>query len=205
MKAAIYARVSTEDQHLDNQLAELRRFAAQQGWTIVREYTDKATAKNGDRAGWKQMWKDVSAHRFDVLLFWSLDRLTREGVLKTHLYLKQLTDAGVKFKSYTEQYVDSLGIFGDAIIGLLAAVAQQERIRISDHQGGFSSRTQGRQGSRRTPPRHQHVSCAGATRRRRELTLGCAFALDQPWHAAEPDERGDRLAAQNRDSLDAAI
>src|SRR5579864_8230955 len=132
MKAAIYARVSTEDQHLDNQLAELRRFAAQQGWTIVREYTDKATAKNGDRAGWKQMWKDVSAHRFDVLLFWSLDRLTREGVLKTHLYLKQLTDAGVKFKSYTEQYVDSLGIFGDAIIGLLAAVAQQERIRISD-------------------------------------------------------------------------
>ena len=132
MKAAIYARVSTEDQHLDNQLAELRRFAAQQGWAIIREYTDKTTAKNGDRTGWKQMWKDVSAHRFDVLLFWSLDRLTREGVLKTHLYLKQLTDAGVKFKSYTEQYVDSLGIFGDAIIGLLAAVAQQERVRISD-------------------------------------------------------------------------
>jgi len=132
VKAAIYARVSTEDQHLDNQLAELRRFAAQQGWAIVREYTDKATAKNGDRTGWKQMWKDVASHRFDVLLFWSLDRLTREGVLKTHLYLKQLTDADVKFKSYTEQYVDSLGVFGDAIIGMLAAVAQQERIRISD-------------------------------------------------------------------------
>jgi len=75
MKAAIYARVSTEDQHLDNQLDELRRFAAQQGWTVVREFTDKASAKNGERIGWKQLWKDVSAHRFDILLFWSLDSL----------------------------------------------------------------------------------------------------------------------------------
>ncbi len=67
-----------------------------------------------------------------MVLFWSLDRLTREGTFATHCHLRQFTDAGVKFKSFTEQYVDSLGVFGDAIIGLLAAMAQQERVRISD-------------------------------------------------------------------------
>jgi DNA invertase Pin-like site-specific DNA recombinase len=69
------------------------------------------------------MWADVAKHRFDLLLFWSLDRLTREGTYKTLTYLRRLTDSGVKFKSYTEQYIDSLGAFSDAIIGVLAAAA----------------------------------------------------------------------------------
>jgi DNA invertase Pin-like site-specific DNA recombinase len=73
---------------------------------------------NGDRAGFQAMWKDAEAHRFDCLLFWSLDRLTREGTLATLRYLQRLKDHGIKFKSYTEQYIDSLGVFGDAIIGI---------------------------------------------------------------------------------------
>jgi DNA invertase Pin-like site-specific DNA recombinase len=119
MKVAIYARVSTDDKGQDplNQLLELREFASRQGWTVVREYTDEATAKNGERTGLKEMWADVAKHRFDLLLFWSLDRLTREGTYKTLTYLRRLTDSGVKFKSYTEQYIDSLGAFSDAIIG----------------------------------------------------------------------------------------
>lgn len=78
------------------------------------------------------MWQDASAHKFDCLLFWSLDRLTREGTLATLNYLRKLKDLGIQFKSYTEQYVDSLGVFSDAIIGIIAAMAQQERIRLSD-------------------------------------------------------------------------
>jgi DNA invertase Pin-like site-specific DNA recombinase len=109
-----------------------QEFATKLGWTIVGEYTDEATAKNGDRVGFKQLLADAAAHKFDVLLFWSLDRLTREGTFATLRYLRGFSDAGVKYKSYTEQYIDSLGPFGDAIIGILAAVAQQERIRISD-------------------------------------------------------------------------
>lgn len=103
-----------------NQLLQLRAFASQQCWDVMREYTDEASAKNGDRKGFKALFADAARHRFDVLLFWSLDRLTREGTFKTHCYLRQLSDCGVKFKSFTEQYVDSLGVFGDAIIGLLA-------------------------------------------------------------------------------------
>jgi DNA invertase Pin-like site-specific DNA recombinase len=131
---ALYARVSTDDRGQDarNQLLALRKFAKQQGWTVVHEYTDEATAKNGDRPGFRRMWDDAAHHRFDLLLFWSLDRLTREGTYKTLTYLRRLTDLGIKFKSYTEQYIDSLGTFGEAIIGVLAAVAAQERIRLSE-------------------------------------------------------------------------
>jgi len=134
LRCAIYTRVSTTERGQDamNQLLQLREFAARQGWEVVKAYTDEASARNGERKGFKALFTDAAKHRFDVLLFWSLDRLTREGTFKTHCYLKQLADAGVKFKSFKEQYVDSLGVFGDAIIGLLAAMAQQERIRISD-------------------------------------------------------------------------
>ena len=114
-----------------NQLLQLRAFAQQQGWGIVREYSDEITAKNSKRPGFQAMWKDAEAHRFDGLLFWSLDRLTREGTFATLQYLRRLSDLGIKFKSYTEQYIDSLGVFGEAIIGILAAVAQQERIRLA--------------------------------------------------------------------------
>jgi DNA invertase Pin-like site-specific DNA recombinase len=134
MKCALYVRVSTDDKGQDplNQELQLREFATRQGWDIVAAYCDEAGAKNGERKGFKSLFADAGKHRFDVVLFWSLDRLTREGTFKTHCYLRQLSDAGIKFKSFTEQYVDSLGVFGDAIIGLLAAMAQQERIRISD-------------------------------------------------------------------------
>lgn len=134
LNVALYSRVSTDDKGQDpvNQLRQLREFAATQGWHIVEEYTDRATGKNGDRVHFQRMMKDAGRHRFDILLFWSLDRLTREGTFKTLCYLRQLTAAGVKYKSYTEQYIDSLGIFSEAIVGIIGAIAEQERVRISE-------------------------------------------------------------------------
>src|SRR5580658_4750389 len=134
LRIAIYARVSTDDKGQDprNQLLVLRKFARAQGWTVVVEYVDHATGKNGDRARFDAMWKDAAAHRWDCLLFWSLDRLTREGSLPTLIYLERLSANGIKYKSYTEQYIDSLGPFGDAIVAVLAAIAKQERLRMSE-------------------------------------------------------------------------
>lgn len=131
---ALYSRVSTDEKGQDpmNQLRELREFANSQGWTIVEEYTDRATGKNGDRAQFQKMMKDAGRHKFHVLLFWSLDRLTREGTFKTLCYLRQLSASGVKYKSYTEQYIDSLGVFSDAIVGIIGAIAEQERARLSE-------------------------------------------------------------------------
>jgi DNA invertase Pin-like site-specific DNA recombinase len=67
-----------------------------------------------------------------VLLFWALDRFSREGVLDTLVYLQRLTSYGINWRSHTEQYLDSCGAFRDAVLAILAAIAKQERIRISE-------------------------------------------------------------------------
>ena len=78
------------------------------------------------------MLRDAAARRFDVLLFWSLDRLTREGTLATLKYLELLESYGVRWRSLTEPWIDSAGPFRDVIISLLASLAKQERVRISE-------------------------------------------------------------------------
>jgi DNA invertase Pin-like site-specific DNA recombinase len=149
MKIAVYARVSTKDkgQDTENQLVQLRQFAAKQDWTISREYIDRETGTRSDREQFQAMFADASKHRFDLLLFWSLDRLSREGVLETLQHLNRLTACGVGYKSFTEQYLDSCGIFKDAVIGILAVVAKQERVRLSERtKAGLAiARSKGRQ------------------------------------------------------------
>ena len=131
---AIYCRVSTRDKGQDftNQLLALREFAAKQGWIIANEYIDQQSAKDDDRPAFRQMFEDASRRKFDVLLFWSLDRLSREGVLETLQHLQRLTSYGVAWRSFTEQYLDSTGIFREAVIGILAAIAKQERVRLGE-------------------------------------------------------------------------
>jgi DNA-binding CsgD family transcriptional regulator len=65
-------------------------------------------------------------------------------------HLQRLTSCGVHWRSFTEQYLDSTGIFREAVIGILAAVAKQERVRISERvQAGLArARKQGRIGGR---------------------------------------------------------
>jgi len=134
MRIAIYGRVSTKDrgQEVENQLAQLRDFAVKQGWTVHREYIDHESGSRADRPQFKEMLQDASQRRFDLVLFWSLDRLSREGVLQTLNYLNRLTSHGVGYRSFTEQYFDSCGIFKDAVIAIMATVAKQERLRISE-------------------------------------------------------------------------
>jgi DNA invertase Pin-like site-specific DNA recombinase len=133
MRVAIYARVSTRDkgQEVENQLRQLREFAALQGWTVYREFIDHETGSTDDRAEFQAMFRDASQRKFDVLLFWALDRLSREGVLETLQHLNRLTSYGVGYRSFAEQYFDSCGIFKDAVIAIIATVAKQERVRIS--------------------------------------------------------------------------
>ncbi len=149
MKIALYARVSTKDkgQETENQLVQLREFASKQGWQITREYIDRETGGTSDRAEFQAMFADASRRRFDLVLFWSLDRLSREGVLETLQHLNRLTGCGVGYKSFTEQYLDSCGIFKDAVIGILAVIAKQERVRLSERtKAGLAiARSKGRQ------------------------------------------------------------
>jgi len=132
MKIALYLRVSTDKQETENQAVQLREFAAKQGWQIVREYCDYESGSKSDRVEFQRMFTDAQRGNFELVLFWALDRLSREGVLETLQYLNRLESCGVGFRSYTEQFFDSCGVFKDAIISIMATLAKQERIKRSE-------------------------------------------------------------------------
>jgi DNA invertase Pin-like site-specific DNA recombinase len=82
-----------------------------------------------DRETFRQVFVDASKRKWDCLLFWSLDRLTRQGAFATLKYLSRLSELGIGYKSYTEEYLNTMGVFGDVIISLLATLAKQEAIQ----------------------------------------------------------------------------
>src|SRR5262249_52906262 len=110
MRVALYARVSSTDhgQDVANQLVQLREFCARKEWTVEREYVDHVSGKRSDnRAQFQALMADASKCTFDLVMFWSLDRFSREGVLETLQHLQRLNHFHVDWKSYTEQYLDS--------------------------------------------------------------------------------------------------
>ena len=99
---AIYARVSTLDQEPENQLAELRRYAAARGWTVAGEYFDRGVSGSQERRpALDRLTADARRRRFDVVLCWRLDRLGRK---LRHLItlLEELQTVGVAFVSLAE-------------------------------------------------------------------------------------------------------
>jgi len=134
MRIAIYCRVSTNRQENANQLDQLREFAAKHGWEIVAEYVDTVTGSGKvERPQFKKMLMDASQKRFDLLLFWALDRMSREGIVKTIEYLEQLKGWGVGWRSYTQPFLDTGNdMVTGIVLSVLSAVAAQERITISE-------------------------------------------------------------------------
>lgn len=148
MRVALYARISTQDkgQNPENQLLQLRQFCNQQGWVIAGEYIDQKTGRTSDREAFQRLFKDAYQKRFDLCFFWALDRFSREGATDTLQHLRKLSNYGVQWKSFTEQYIDSAGMFGEVIISLLAVLAKQESVRRSERASAAYARlkSQGR-------------------------------------------------------------
>lgn len=132
VRIAIYSRVSKETSDNTNQLLLLRDYCQKMNYEIYDEYVDIASGGSPNRPEFNRMMSDASKRKFDMLLFFALDRLTREGTRKTIQYLQMLDDYGISYKSYSEQYLDSSGIFKDVIISLLSTLAKQEKIRIGE-------------------------------------------------------------------------
>jgi DNA invertase Pin-like site-specific DNA recombinase len=152
MRAAIYVRVSTKDkgQETVNQLLQLHEYCGALNWTVIQEYEDHESGGKTERPQFQSMMADASRRQFDVVLFWSLDRFTREGALQTLQHLNQLSSYGVGFRSFTEPYLDSCGIFKEAVIAILGTIAKQERVRISERvrAGLDRARSQGTKSGR---------------------------------------------------------
>jgi len=142
MKVAIYVRVSTTKQELDNQLLQLRDYCKKSEWVIYEEYKDIISGKEDKRPRYDDMFNDAHKKLFDVVLFWALDRFSRSGTLFTLQKLKELDNLGIKWHSYQESYFSSIGEFKDVVISIMATLAKIERQKISERTKAGLQRAQ---------------------------------------------------------------
>lgn len=123
--AALYLRVSTLDQHPESQLHDLRGLAAQRGFEIVEEYTDKISGVKARRPGLDQLMSDARRGKFEVVLVWAFDRLAR-SVKHLLEVLDELNHLQIEFISFREN-IDTGGPLGRAMITIIGAIAELER------------------------------------------------------------------------------
>jgi DNA invertase Pin-like site-specific DNA recombinase len=124
-RAALYLRVSTLDQHPETQLYDLRGLAAQRGFEIVNEYTDRLSGTRPKRPGLDQLLADARHGKFDVVLVWAFDRIAR-SVRHFLEVLDELNHVNIEFISFREN-VDTGGPLGRAMIIIIGAIAELER------------------------------------------------------------------------------
>lgn len=136
-KVAIYARVSTQDgrQETENQLAQLRAYCERAGYEVYREYVDNESGRKGrgEREAFGRLFADAERRRFGLVLFWSLDRFSREGIRKTIHYLQRLEHLGIRFRSHTETYLDTDNeLVSHILLGVLSYFAELEARKVSE-------------------------------------------------------------------------
>jgi DNA invertase Pin-like site-specific DNA recombinase len=133
-RAALYLRISKADgqQTEENQRRELREFLQKEGYELVGEYVDHESGRKGrrERDAFDEMFEAAENREFDVLVFWSLDRFSREGIRKTISYLQQLEALGVGFRSYTELNTEN-ELVSHILLAVMSYFAEYEAKKIS--------------------------------------------------------------------------
>jgi DNA invertase Pin-like site-specific DNA recombinase len=184
-RVAIYARVSTDDsgQDPENQLVQLRAWCSAAGHGIAGEYVDSVSGAKGadERHELALLLDDAHKRKFDLVLCWSLDRLSREGLEPTIGYLRRLSAAGVAFHSYLEPMLSTDNpMVRDVLLAVMASMAAMERARISERTKAGLDRVRAK-GQRLGRPvlggdmraRIADLAATGASAYRISKTLGC--------------------------------
>lgn len=124
-KCAIYARVSTSDQRVDNQLYDLRLFAEQRGYEVAAEYTDVGiSGSKARRPGLDLMLKDARRRKFQVVIVAAFDRMAR-SVKQFLTVVDELDSLGVEFISRRENIATD-GAMGRLFITLISSISELE-------------------------------------------------------------------------------
>jgi len=129
-RAAVYLRVSTEEQTLENQLADVRRVLRARGLRKVASYEEKASTTNA-RPQFDRMMRAAHKGEFDVLVVWALDRFGRSMVGNLQAVL-DLDRCGVEVVSVNEPWLDTGGPVRSLLIAIFGWIAEQERARIGE-------------------------------------------------------------------------
>jgi DNA invertase Pin-like site-specific DNA recombinase len=165
MKVALYARVSTTNgQHPEMQLGELRAYAGRRGWEVAGEYVDEGISGARDRRpALDRLWADCRKRRVDAVVVYRYDRFARS--------LRQLVNAleefralGIEFVSLHEG-VDTSTPNGRLVFGIFATIAEFERelIRSRVRSGLASARANGKKlGRPRTAVNPEQVAAMRA-------------------------------------------
>ncbi len=130
-RVALYVRVSTDHQSVENQIRELKQVAERRGWQVVETYQDAGIsgAKGRDkRPGLDAMLKDANRRKFDVVMAWAIDRLGRSllDLLET---IKHLEAVGVDLY-LDQQNIDTTTPMGKLLFQITGAFAEFERTMI---------------------------------------------------------------------------
>ena len=147
-RAAIYARVSTDNQTTENQIRELRQHARRMGWDVVHKYIDQGVsgAKGREqRPAYDQMLKDAVRKEFDVIAAWSVDRLGR-SLQDLVVFLGEIH--GKRIDLYLHQQgLDTTTPAGKALFQMCGVFAEFERAMIVErvNAGLARARAQGKQ------------------------------------------------------------
>jgi DNA invertase Pin-like site-specific DNA recombinase len=150
MRAALYLRVSTDDgrQNVENQRRELTEYAHRQGWRVVAIFAEQISGAAGleDRPQLAEAFAAAARREFDVLIVFSLSRLTRGGPCEALTLIRRLRDSGVELISIAEEFLRTIGPMREAITGLLAWLHEEERRQISErvHAGLRRAKAQGK-------------------------------------------------------------
>ena len=130
IEAALYVRVSTEDQQCDLQLKNLRAYSQRSGWLIKTEYLEKLSANEGSpRPQLERLLFDARLKRFDVVLVSKLDRFGR-STIDTLSNIRALSAAGVRFLCPEMNIdTDNQNPMGQFILTIFAAIAEPAGFR----------------------------------------------------------------------------
>ena len=133
MKVCIYSRVSTGQQDTTNQSLALSEWAKQRGYEVVKVYEEEESAwKSGHQRVLANLIADSRQRRFQAVLVWALDRLSREGALAILSLVNKLSSHGVKVLSYQESWTEAPGKLAELLYALTGWVARMESQRSSE-------------------------------------------------------------------------
>jgi len=132
-RCAIYCRVSTDEQTVDNQAPVLTDLANRRGWEIAGIYTEEVSAwKAGHQAELAQLFEDARKGKFSYVLVWALDRLSREGSLAILQMIDRFKKYGVRVISYQEGWTEAPGELAEVMFAMVGWVAKNESQRRSE-------------------------------------------------------------------------